>query len=199
MKDDLSSPSTVTRYSYKVYEDGPLTYYHYYFEETEVPVAPVESSSLVTYPKLLPAGLSAAGVLTAAFASGFTAVSVVNQPAPPPVTTSRPQNFPTRAQQAVSVKPAIVPEKSGMMPVSLRPAPKAKSAVKVSLKPATPPAQAKHLKSAALSAHRSTARPAIAAPESMPPSLQRVQSRPQRVSHSPKHSAPAPQVVAAAR
>jgi hypothetical protein len=121
MKDDLSSPSNVTKYSYKVYEDGPLTYYHYYFEETEPPRMPVDSSQSLANPKLLPAGLSATGMLTAAFVSGFAVVSVAHhQPAPtaPPIAK---QQLPQKSGPKLSLAPAVRPEKLGVTPISLRP------------------------------------------------------------------------------
>jgi hypothetical protein len=123
MKDDLSSPANATKYSYKVYEDGPLTYYHYYFEEIESPLSAVESNQPLAYPnKLLPTGLSAAGMLTAAFASGFAVVSMANQQpdvmAVPSIAKSQLKQTP---QSKLSVAPAVTPEKVVVTPASLRP------------------------------------------------------------------------------
>ncbi len=143
MKDDLSSPSNATKYSYKVYEDGPLTYYHYYFEEIEPPLSSVESNQAATYPQLLPAGLSAAGLLTVAFASGFGVMSLVNshQPAPSapqPISKSPLKSAPS---QKLSARPAVAPEKLTIKPASLRPLAHAKPVPKstqVSFKPSLP-------------------------------------------------------------
>ena len=191
MKDDLSSPSNATKYSYRVYEDGPLTYYHYYFEEIEAPLAPVEGSQpAAAYPKMLPAGLAAVGLLTVAFGSGFAVVNAAHHQSgsasAQPISKSSLKQAP---KQKVSVVPSVVPEQVVVTPTALRPIAKSKLSLKstqVNLKPGLMKLAKGQVPSRVHTfAKVALTQSAIAAPEVTPMSRHRLVSV---GSHSPNHS-----------